>query len=171
VQWVPSWADQLAGTSNPKAKAYSQSLSALGAVFGSLFGGWIGSRMPRRWTYFLLCLLSLGVGSFLFRSIHAFGTSFLISVTLLGLFTAAFYGWIPLYLPELFPTRVRATAQGVCFNFGRILAAVGALKMGDLMQKFGGNCGRASATIILVYVVGLFLIWLAPETKDKPLPE
>ena len=39
---------------------------------------------------------------------------------LLGVFTAAFYGWLPLYLPELFPTRVRATGQGLSFNFGRI---------------------------------------------------
>ena len=59
--------------------------------------------------------------------------------------TAAFYGWLPLYLPELFPTRVRATGQGLSFNFGRILAAVGALYMGQLISIFGGDYGPAGA--------------------------
>jgi hypothetical protein len=44
------------------------------------------------------------------------------------------YGWLPLYLPELFPTSVRATGQGVCYNSGRVLAAVGAIEMGQLLQ-------------------------------------
>jgi hypothetical protein len=90
---------------------------------------------------------------------------------MVGALTASFYGWLPLYLPELFPTRVRATGQGLSFNAGRILAAVGALQMGALMQTFDGSYAKAGAIITLVYVAGLFLIWLAPETKDKPLPE
>ena len=48
-------------------------------------------------------------------------------------YDASFYGWLPLYLPELFPTRVRATGQGFGFNFGRILAAVGVLQVPVLM--------------------------------------
>jgi len=88
-----------------------------------------------------------------------------------GFFTAAFYGWLPLYLPELFPTRVRATGQGLSFNFGRIFAAFGALGTGQLMGFFGGSYPRACATITLVYLVGMVLIWLAPETKGKPLPD
>ena len=85
--------------------------------------------------------------------------------------TSAFYGWLPLYLPELFPTRVRATGQGLSFNFGRIVAAIGVLGMGQLTSFFGGDYGRAMAAITLIYVVGLVIIWFAPETKGKPLPE
>jgi SHS family sialic acid transporter-like MFS transporter len=85
--------------------------------------------------------------------------------------TAAFYGWLPLYLPELFPTRVRATAQGLAFNTGRVLAAVGALQMGALMQTFHGSYAQAGAVITLVYAAGLILIWFAPETRGQPLPE
>jgi hypothetical protein len=78
---------------------------------------------------------------------------------------------LPLYLPELFPTRVRATGQGISFNFGRILAAVGALQMGQLMQFYNGSYAKAGAMITLIYIAGLLLIWLAPETKGRPLPE
>lgn len=51
------------------------------------------------------------------------------------------------------------------------MAAVGALQMGALMQTFAGSYARAGAVITLVYAIGLVVIWLAPETKGKPLPE
>jgi hypothetical protein len=107
----------------------------------------------------------------LFRGVSHYGAAFLVLVTLVGATTAAFYGWLPLYLPELFPTRVRATGQGLCYNSGRILAAVGALTQGQLVASYAGNYARAGATLTLIYLTGLALIWLAPETKDQPLPE
>ena len=55
---------------------------------------------------------------------------FLAVVALVGALTASFYGWLPLYLPELFPTRVRATGQGFAYNAGRFIAAGGALSTG-----------------------------------------
>lgn len=89
----------------------------------------------------------------------------------MGASTAAFYGWLPLYLPELFPTRVRATGQGVCFNFGRILAAGGALGQGRLVAHYDGSYARAGTVVTLIYLLGLILIWAAPETRNRPLPE
>ena len=171
VQWLPLWADQLTKGDNPTAKAATQILSSAGAILGCFVGPWIGCRMGRRPAYFLLCLSSLFLCAYLFRCVTQYGFVFLLVVGLVGGTTAAFYGWLPLYLPELFPTRVRATGQGLSFNFGRILAAVGALQMGQLMQHYDGSYAKAGATITLVYVAGLVLIWLAPETKGKPLPE
>lgn len=171
VQWLPLWADKMAGPDLPKAKAYTQALSAIGSVFGCLLGAWLGGRLGRRPAYFLLCLGSLLSCAWLFRGIGSYGTPFLTLTFVVGAITAAFYGWLPLYLPELFPTRVRATAQGLAFNTGRILAAVGALQMGALMQTFHGSYAQAGAVITLIYAFGLILIWFAPETRNKPLPE
>ncbi|MSU21617.1 MAG: MFS transporter [Pedosphaera sp.] len=171
VQWLPLWADKLTGGTVPRAKANTQILSSIGAIIGCFIGPWIGGRMGRRPAYFLLCLVSLILCGFLFRVVTAYNTLFLVTVGAVGCVTAAFYGWFPLYLPELFPTKVRATGQGVSYNSGRILAAVGALQMGNLMQHYEGNYAKAGASITLVYLFGLVLIWFAPETKGRPLPD
>ena len=171
VQWLPLWADKMAGPGVLNARADTQIMSALGAVVGCVIGAWIGGRFGRRPAYFCLSLLSLIFCGWLFRGVSEYGPLFLTLVGFVGVFTAAFYGWLPLYLPELFPTRVRATGQGLSYNFGRILAAVGALSMGRLMAAFDGSYAKAGAVITLIYVLGLVLIWFAPETKDKPLPE
>jgi SHS family sialic acid transporter-like MFS transporter len=171
VQWLPLWADQLTGGQVPTAKAMTQILASAGAMAGSLAGALAAGRLGRRPAYFALCLLSLLLCGWLFRYVNEYGLAFLISVTLVGAVTAAFYGWLPLYLPELFPTRVRATGQGLCYNSGRILAAVGALTQGQLVAAYSGSYARAGATVTLIYLVGLAIVWLAPETKDQPLPE
>jgi hypothetical protein len=93
--------------------------------------------------------------------------------------TAAFYGWLPLYLPELFRTSVRATGQGFGFNFGRILAAVGTLQAGNLFtakvtllgHEYEGGYPLACSLMSSIYLLGLVLICFAPETKGHTLPD
>jgi MFS family permease len=171
VQWLPAWADQLTQGQSGSAKGLTQTLIAVGAVVGCFFGPWMGARMGRRAAYFILCLLSLANCAVLFRLVNGYGGTFLSMTFLVGVATAAMYGWLPLYLPELFPTAVRATGQGVCYNTGRVLAAIGAIQMGQLLRFYQGSYARAGATITLVYALGLVLIWLAPETKGQPLPD
>lgn len=155
---------------DPFAKAWCQFLLSIGAIIGCFAGPLLAKSLGRRPAYFLLCLASLLSCAYLFRVLDEFNWMFIAMTGVVGLVTASFYGWLPLYLPELFPTRVRATGQGIAFNFGRILAAAGALTTSQLMGFFG-SYPQACATITLVYLVGMVLIWFAPETKGKPLPE
>jgi SHS family sialic acid transporter-like MFS transporter len=171
VQWMPLWADQLAGPANPMAKADTQIIQAFGAIVGGILAPQLGARVGRRPAYFLLCLASLIVCGLMFRTVRGYGTEFLIVGFCMSLATASFYGFFPLYLPELFPTRARATGQGLCYNLGRIFAAAGAHLQGQLVGAFGGSYARAGAVVTLVYLLGMGLVWLAPETKGKPLPE
>jgi MFS family permease len=171
VQWLPLWAGKLAGDALPKAKAWTQAWSALGAMVGSAGGAWLAQKCGRRWGYFILCAGSLIACVALFGGTTSYGSVFLALTFGAGGVTAAFYGLLPLYLPELFPTRVRATAQGLAYNAGRVLAAVGVLQMSALMGYFDNSYARAGEVLSLIYVLGLVLIWFAPETKGQPLPE
>jgi MFS transporter, SHS family, sialic acid transporter len=181
AQWAPTWADKL---SNQLTGAKEQTLlySSVGAIVGTIAAALVGGWLGRRITYALLCLCSIASLVWLYQFNHEFGWPFLASSFLVGLCTASFYGWLPLYLPELFRTGVRATCQGFGYNFGRILAAIGTLQTGNLMHqfeadwtKFGitlkGGYPLACTSMSLIYLVGLVLIWFAPETRGKPLPE
>jgi MFS family permease len=171
VQWIPAWADQLTGGKVQNAKGLTQMLLALGAIMGCFIGPLAGGRIGRRPAYFILCLASLISCGYLFRCVNHYGAVFLVMAFVVGAATAAFYGWLPLYLPELFPTRMRATGQGLGYNSGRIFAAVGAIQMGRLMNFYEGSYAKAGAAMTLVYAAGLVLIWLAPETRGRPLPD
>ena len=169
--FLPLWADKLAGATNPHAKALTQLVLSIGAILGCLIGSWLGHRVGRRLAYFVLCLLSLITCAYLFRMLDTFDLHFLIVSGVAGLVTASFYGLLALYLPELFPTRVRATGQGVAFNSGRVVTAFGAIITGQIMAVFGVGYAGACAIITLIYIVGMIVIWFGPETKGKPLPE
>lgn len=155
-----------------KARSYTQIASGLAAILFTVLAALAGDWLGRRISYFLLCLTALGAALLFFQGNSAFDAQFLLLVFLAGGFTASFYGWLPLYLPELFPTRVRAFGQGFAFNFGRILAAVGALQFSYLMKNvFDGSYPQACTVLSFIYVVGMIAIWFAPETKGQPLPE
>lgn len=171
TQWAARWAGELTGN-ELQSREWTQIWLAVGAITGTLLAAMMGDWFGRRMSYFMLCILALGSAEFLYAMNASYGTMFLFSSFLAGCFTASFYGWLPLYLPELFATRVRATGQGFSFNFGRIIAAVGTLQTGVLVDKvFDGSLPKAGMLMSLIYVVGMAIIWFAPETRGKPLPE
>jgi SHS family sialic acid transporter-like MFS transporter len=184
TQWAAAWAGKMTagmeGVKNPRE--WTQICLAVGAVIGTIGAALMGDWLGRRVTYFLMCVASLATGLALYQFNTAYNTQFLVCAFLAGVCTASFYGWLPLYLPELFSTQVRATGQGFSFNFGRIIAAVGALQAGALFRSFSTELHFAGLTlrpghpgacsiICFIYVVGMVLIWFAPETKGQPLPD
>lgn len=183
TQSAPTWADKLTG-GKLNSREYTQIALALGAIVGTMAAALAGDKFGRRRVYCLMCMMSLGSTLWLFimNADYGDGRSFLASAFVAGACTASFYGWLPLYLPELFETNVRATGQGFGFNFGRILAAVGALQGGVLNTMFPndqviagitfkGGYPLACSLMSLIYLVGIAFIWLAPETKGQPLPD
>ena len=186
LQWAPKWAIALAkldtaGAGAEYAKEYTQIASATGAILGTiaaaLLGGWIGRRI----TYALLCVASFASLIVLYQVNDAYGVQLLVCVFAVGGITAAFYGWFPLYLPELFPTSIRATSQGFAYNFGRVVSAIGSLQTATLTAYFAAGIAKdrveveafpkAGTWLAAIYLIGALIIWLGPETKGKELPE
>ena len=182
AMWIPQWADGLPGAAAAGgAKEKTQMCSAGGACLGAALASLAAWRFGRRPVYFFLCLIALLITGYLFQTPQTFGSFyrpqtfgvfFLAQVFLAGGTIGAFYGWAPLYLPELFPTRIRATGQGVTYNFGRIIAGAGTLVLtGQFMQTFSSDYARSLSLTSLIYLVGLVAIWFAPETRGRPLPD
>jgi SHS family sialic acid transporter-like MFS transporter len=171
IQWAPTWAYQIAGPKMPQAKAYAQMSLAVGACLGTIVAAFMGNWFGRRLSYAILCLASFGAVVWFFQSDKVINTSFVLKLFLAGFTTASFYGWLPLYLPELFSTGVRATGQGFGFNFGRLIAAVGTLQMTNLRGLFDNSYPKACTALSFIYLLGLVVIFFAPETRGKPLPE
>ena len=169
VMWVYNYVDSL--TKEPDARPLTQAASSFGAAVGCVLAALLGDRIGRRPAYAVLCVLS-GIALFSFYTFNTrFDWIFVATAGIVGMVTASFYGWLPLYLPELFRTRMRATGQGFGYNFGRILASVGSLQTGALLKAFDNDYATACSVAAGVYVAGFALIWIAPETKGKPLPE
>jgi MFS transporter, SHS family, sialic acid transporter len=186
LQWAPKWAialsSMLPADQGPYyAKEFTQIASACGAILGTMLAALAGGYFGRRITYFGLCLLSFLSLVYMYQANDAYGAKLLVSVFVAGGVTAAFYGWFPLYFPELFPTSIRATGQGFAFNFGRVLSAIGSLQTATLTAYFAHGFApdrveieafpKAGATLAGIYLIGLVLIWFGPETKGKRLPD
>lgn len=184
LQWAPKWAIALAhlipGEEPVFAKEYTQIASSSGAILGTILAALAGGLIGRRPTYALLCAGSFASLVYMYLANDAYGTKLLASVFVAGGVTAAFYGWFPLYLPELFPTSIRATSQGFAYNFGRVLSAVGSLQTAVLTAYFAQGIAadrievdafpRAGATLAGIYLLGIVIIWFGPETKGEELP-
>ena len=170
--WVPEYAAQV--VSDTKSQFHLPAASAAllfsaGAIVGYIVLGVLADTLGRKPTIWLYYLGALIVSLCLFLRAHdRFVLIPLVAGS--GFFTSAQFAWMTIYLPELFPTRVRGTAMSLVFDSSRILAALGPLLAGWLSSSLGG-IGTAAATMSLIYVIGLIVTPFAgTETKGKPLP-
>jgi MFS family permease len=170
--WIPAHAAELAAAEGANAvQVISIAVIILNcaAVLGLLVFAWMTELIGRRPAFAFGCVGNMIVLPIVFLTPQNSQTLFLL-LPLMGLFTNGILGTFTPYFPELFPTRLRATGVGFCFNIARILAAIGPFAAGSLVVVFGG-IPKAGAIIALSYVIGLVVVWFAPETRGKPLPE
>jgi MFS family permease len=149
--------------------SYATILLNVGALGGYLSFGPLADRLGRRTAFAVMCVGSLVMLPVTFLTPKAFG-HVAVLLPLLGFFNNGIFSGFPIYLPELYPTRIRATGAGFCFNVGRMLASTGPFLTGYLVAALG-SFGRAASAVALIYVAGLLILPFAPETKGKPLPE
>ena len=182
ANWLVPWTDQVAAarnstteTSKPRpdarSKAKTQITRSGGAVFGSLLGGIIASWLGRRASYFLISLGAFGVSTYIFGQLNPLHPQFQLFTFLLGFIGITYFGWLPLFLPELFPTRVRSTGSGISFNTGRVVAAIVVLSAGFLLDQFEGDYARVGLWTGTIYALGMIVIWLVPHQVRSNLED
>lgn len=170
-KWMIPWADKVAGAADSGYKAATQGWWALGAVLGSFAGAQLASRLGRRTSYALISLATVVVTIAMFQGTAPLRPGFHAVVFTQGLVATLFFGWLALYLPELFPTRVRATGSGLAYNSGRFATALGVLAAGFLFSALGGDYPRVGTVCASIYALGLIVIWWAPDRRSDDLAD
>jgi MFS family permease len=137
-----------------------------GAFVGYISFGWIADRIGRRpaFTFFMIAA-TLMVPLFAF---YARTPMLLLTLgPLLGFFAHGYFSLFGAMLAELFPTRIRAGAQGFCYNGGRLASAAAPLLIGRASQTYSFALVITCAAFF--FALGGILVWLLPETKGAEL--
>jgi MFS family permease len=149
-------------------------LQNFGAFFGVHAFTWLSQYWNRRKAFAISFTAAMGMTAFTFWNLKTIGDIFWM-IPLMGFTQLALFGGYAIYLPELFPTRLRSTGTSFCYNVGRLAAAAGPFTLGLLTSRvFAGHAEPmryAGVAMCLVFLVGLAALPFAPETKGQPLPE
>jgi MFS family permease len=173
IQWVPSWISAMLHAQGTKSVIPQVSLITTVLNFGGMAGclvlPLIAERLSRKKAlliYFLGALVFVPTTFFLASTF----TQALVVSPLMGFFAAGVFAGFAIYFPELFPTALRATAQGFCYNFARIISAFAPIAVGAIVSSYG-SFAPAIAIVSMIYLFGLFVLIFARETKGQALPE
>jgi MFS family permease len=141
----------------------------VGALLGFCAFGFLADALGRKPTtllYYLMCLILTPIVYLWVHQIHLL----LLIFAIYGFFVQGIFAWTPVWLPELFPTRMRATAAGFIFNIPRLISFVAPLFAGSIIVGLGGY-SKAATILGMFYILGLIAVLFVPETNGKPLPE
>jgi MFS family permease len=169
--WVPPFVGSIAnkgGLNSAQWASYAGMAYTLGSITGYIALGFLADRFGRKpvtFVFFILALLMTPVLFFLTTDL----TWLLLLAYINAIFSNGQYTWMPVWLPELYPTRMRATALAFAFNAPRFIAFLGPLLAGSMIVAFGGF-GKAAMILSSIYIVGIVAVLMLPETNGKPLP-
>jgi MFS family permease len=149
-------------------RGWATALQDVGAFTGMIVFTYIAASISRRLAFLGSLMLSMLVTAFVFNSLRTPSDAYWM-LPMMGFAQLSLFAGYSIYFPELFPTRLRGTGVGFCYNTVRYLAAPAPILfgyLGDLM-----SFRTAAMLMSSVYVIGMVALIWAPETKGKPLPE
>jgi MFS family permease len=151
-------------------------IQMIGGFCGMFAYAPLSERIGRRGAAALCFVLGFLAVQATFWGLRDVTSAFLLAFPL-GFGTLAPFAAYSVYFPELYPTRVRTTGVGFCYNFARIVAAAAPFTLGTLTVAFKSPTDatyglRVAASIVAsIYALGLLGLLFAPETRGKPLPD
>jgi MFS family permease len=149
-------------------RGWGTALQDVGSFLGMVTFTVIASVLSRRLAFFLAFLAGMFITAFVFNSLQT-ATDAYWMLPMMGFAQLALFAGYSIYFPELFPTRLRGTGVGFCYNTVRYLAAPAPILLGYLSTLLSFR--TAAVLMSSVYVIGMIALIWAPETKGKPLPE
>lgn len=144
-------------------------LWGIGGIFGYATFGFLADVFGRRATIAFYNVGALASGLFLYLGLGTY-TYYPFVLPIFGYFVFGVFSGHAIYLPELFPTHVRATAVSFCNGSGRVITSFGPLVAGLLVVPFGGSFNKAAAVMTGFAVLSIIAMLLGRETRDDALP-
>jgi len=150
-------------------------LQDVGAFLGMVVFTIVATSIGRRPAFFGAFILCLVTTIFVFNGLHT-STDAYWMLPLMGFAQLSVFGGYSIYFPEIFPTRLRGTGVGFCYNTVRYLAAgfppaLMYLNATLVNQGVEEPFRKAATYLSFVFALGLVALIWAPETKGQPLPE
>jgi MFS family permease len=144
-------------------------LWGIGGIFGYACFGFIADLIGRRPTVAFYNIGTLVLGLILFLAVDNMAP-YPYLLLLYGFFVLGVFSGHAVYIPELFPTHVRATAVSFCNGGARVITSFGPLVAGLLAAPFGGNFNRPAALMTCFALLSIYAMYLGRETRAAPLP-
>jgi MFS family permease len=144
-------------------------LWGIGGIFGYACFGFIADLIGRRPTVALYNIGTLVAGLVLFLAVDSMAP-YPYLLVIYGFFVLGVFSGHAVYIPELFPTHVRATAVSFCNGGARVITAFGPLVAGLLAAPFGGNFNKPAALMTCFALLSIYAMYLGRETRADPLP-
>lgn len=164
--WLPTWAQNLSlGNADLQQGGNLVILLGLGGIIGSFFAGFLANGLGRKGALLLAFGGASVAASILYLTNSEFTGIIYIQTAFLSLFFGISQAIFTAYIPELFPTSVRSTATGICFNAGRFVTATVVFFVGVLVPVLGGY-GNSLLIFSLTYLVGFTTVWFGKETNN-----
>jgi len=151
-----------------RVRGWATAFQDMGSFAGMLVFTAVAAWLSRRLAFLFALLLSMAVTMFVFGSLET-ATDAYWMLPMMGFAQLAVFAGYSIYFPELFPTRLRGTGVGFCYNTVRYLAAPAPILFGYLATVMSFR--TAAILMSSVYLVGVIALAWAPETKGQALPE
>jgi MFS family permease len=145
-------------------------LVTTGGGIGLVTFGPLSQRLGRRGAFLIFQLGGLASALLVFQAIENV-YALLVALPVFGFLTLGMHAGFAVYFPELYPTRLRGSGAGFCFNAGRILAAPALFAVGWLQDKHGLSLADAATSLSLLFIAGIVVLAAAPETCGQELAE
>lgn len=163
--WLPTWIQSLLTIDANKERGISMMFMGMGGLTGGFISGWVVNLLGLRRSLILSFVVCSVISFVLFKTNTTFSNIIYVEIAILALFFGISQGVLSLYIPLLFPTSIRASATGFCFNIGRIFTGVAVLGVGVLVTTLGGY-SNSLFIFSLVFVIGLIAMLLIKDIQN-----
>jgi MFS family permease len=164
--WIPRFLTTERKLSIVSSTGYLASL-IIGSFIGYLVGAWLADRIGRRKLFLIFSLGAIAV-VLLYTELPLTNEILWVLGFPLGFFASGYFSGMGAFLTELYPTRLRGSGQGFCYNFGRGIGALFPFLVGALSTTT--SLANAIAIFaVAAYAVFFLAAFALPETRGRVL--